>query len=497
MKKIFIQIFAYISPVLTLAQIVSPDGGPVATFGGGTLTVSEVDPGPEIIDTWEPPVMEGDRSVIWIHGLGGHGDLSASDESNSWIQASSTSDINYQMESRRPDYSDVSLDAASTTLRTQLQDYDLSTDAFLIAHSQGGIVSRQFDKYIHDLGWERTFNGVVTFGTPHGGAMILNNRDLIVQWLDEACDDLGNGPWQETLDDSFFFSILNLFSGIENADDKVCALLIDEILPVMFNLDAYYAGVTDGYYVGSPELDELNAYTPDIPYVTFWGEETEPVSWNTMVHMLPGKSVNSEIYGAFGANNDPYLTEQATYMQNYYLAKYNEYKNNKVNWDEFWDLIIDFFEDDAAITDAEVAAAYRDGYDWFTQANSTWKVIIGATELVYGTNTSCLCVDVMEGYEVWYTEEDLMDFSCDEIEFYYEPFSECNEVVDVVLVDVIEKINDGVVLKESASSCPGKVSGKKMDGSNHFSMRNDLQTQIRLDELFGGFHGSYFEIAPR
>jgi len=69
MKKIFIQIFAYISPVLTLAQIVSPDGGPVATFGGGTLTVSEVDPGPEIIDTWEPPVMEGDRSVIWIHGL--------------------------------------------------------------------------------------------------------------------------------------------------------------------------------------------------------------------------------------------------------------------------------------------------------------------------------------------------------------------------------------------------------------------------------------------
>lgn len=205
MKKIFIQIFAYISPVLTLAQIVSPDGGPVATFGGGTLTVSEVDPGPEIIDTWEPPVIDGDRSVIWIHGLGGHGDLSASDESNSWIQASSTSDINYQMESRRPDYSDVSLDAASTTLRTQLEDYDLSTDAFLIAHSQGGIVSRQFDKYIHDLGWERTFNGVVTFGTPHGGAMILNNRDLIVQWLDEACDDLGNGPWQETLDDSFSF----------------------------------------------------------------------------------------------------------------------------------------------------------------------------------------------------------------------------------------------------------------------------------------------------
>ena len=57
----------------------------------------------------------------------------------------------------------------------------------------------------------------------------------------------------------------------------------------MFNLDAYYAGVTDGYYVGSPELDELNAYTPDIPYVTFWGEETEPVSWNTMVHMLREK----------------------------------------------------------------------------------------------------------------------------------------------------------------------------------------------------------------
>ena len=93
MKRFSFKYLHILAPKLTLAQIVSPDGGPVATFGGGTLTVSEVDPGPEIIDTWEPPVMEGDRSVIWIHGLGGHGDLSASDESNSWIQASSTSDI--------------------------------------------------------------------------------------------------------------------------------------------------------------------------------------------------------------------------------------------------------------------------------------------------------------------------------------------------------------------------------------------------------------------
>ena len=52
-----------------------------------------------------------------------------------------------------------------------------------------------------------------------------------------------------------------------------------------------------------------------------------------------------------------------------------------------------------------------------------------------------------------------------------------------------------IVLAESASECVGNVlalTGKAMYGSNHFSMRNDQNTQLRLHELYDGLHGEYF-----
>jgi pimeloyl-ACP methyl ester carboxylesterase len=489
MKKIILYIAVCMIQMIVVAQIWGPDGGPVLGTGLGSHVAVDVTPDPEIADTWEPVAMEGDRSVVWVHGLGGNGDAASSDESNSWIQASSVSDVNYQMQSRRPDYSDVSLDAAATTLRSQLEDYELSNDAYVIAHSQGGIVSRQLDKYIDDLSWDRTFGGVVTFGTPHGGATILNNRDAMEEWIGHMCSDLSSGPYLDKLDDSFFFSVLNMFTGIEEWNDLACDLLVESVLPFVFDLDAYYAGVTDGYYVGSPELEELNDYTPDVPYVAFWGEETEPVLWNTMVHMVPGRSPNSEFYGPFGATNDGYLADNAESLTNLYYGKYLAHQEVY----EFWSAL-DFFPPltwaaDLFANQAEdIMNGYYEGYEWLVYANDHWKAIIGANEYVVADEALCYCVNLVVGglpAELYTVETGA---TCDEDWGYCLYFE---------LYDVIEKVNDGVVLKESASYTPNMISSKRMDGSNHFSMRNDEQTDLRLTELYDGEHGLYFSIDPR
>lgn len=497
MRKIYSVIVAFLCVGVLHAQILSPDGGDVIGIGLGTMTAAEAIPVDEVIDTWEPPVLTGDRSVVWVHGLGGHGDYTATDATNSWITASSESELNYQLQSRRPDYSDTDLDYAALQLRTIMEDYTLSVDPYIIAHSQGGIVSRQMDKLIEENGWERTVQGVVTFGTPHQGAMILNNRDDLQQLLLSMCNAMIQGPALEWISESTFLSLLNMFIGVDDEFDEACSLLVEDFLPFVFDLDAYYAGVTEGYYVGSPELDELNDYDPGIPYVAFWGEETDPVMWNTLVHVLPGREPNSELYGAFGANNDTYLTDNFNVLKDHYNTMYLTNLELSGTWGDFFkDFFFSLFPGDY-ISTYDKAMAWKAGRDWLLDANSEWEIIIGAREYVWDETTSCLCVEIYDGWTTWYDEDDLEGYTCSEIEYLYEPFSDCNEIIDLELVDVIMKVNDGVVLKESAMEPNNKVSSKHMTGSNHFSMRNDGETEARLEELFAGEHGEFFIIDLR
>ena len=127
--------------------------------------------------------------------------------------------------------------------------------------------------------------------------------------------------------------------------------------------------MTDGYYVGSPELDEPTHIHPDIPYVTFWGEETEPVSgipW----YICSGETVSLR-YMALESKNDPYLTEQANLYAELLSGKSIMSKNNKVNWDEFWDLYY-FLKMMRQQLMLEVAV-YRMGMIGLPRQIKTWK----------------------------------------------------------------------------------------------------------------------------
>lgn len=453
-------------------------------------------------DVWGYPALMEDRIIFFIHGLGGQGDDDGT-TGISWIQASLWSESEYMVNSVRPDYNNTSLEAAAMELKSDMEMFpDADEDAMVIAHSQGGIVARRVDQMYStgEFGYEpRTFGSLVTFGTPHQGAMILNNVDDLQAWIGEACADLSAGPVAEVVEESFFLDLLLNPTDYTGFTEEFCSTVEDQVLPVV--MDDYLAGTTSAYSVGADYLAELNAFVPEIPYVCLWGVETDPILWNTIVHVFPGREPNNTVtYGfePFGANDDQTAVLFADAMIGKYWSKYlvyddlyNYYNDLLTGFDMTTILcyLIPLCAGEAwlAREDAEnLRDAYKCGYDWISDANTVWEQIIGARLLVPSTVT-CVCMD-------WGPLGDL------EMEIYEsDPGGLCvtddydTDCTTTQNYDWLIKESDGVVLKESASECLGNGDAgqyfRQMNGSNHFSMRNDENTRCKLYNLYEGYYG--------
>lgn len=509
MKKIILPILISII-ILNVYGQVAPECGEL-TKSVNTVGIVPINFTPENFtdDIWGFPTLLTDRPVFFIHGLGGQGDEDGT-VGISWSQASLWAEQEYYINSIRPDYADLSLDFASAELKGDLQGYDeADVNAILIAHSQGGIVSRRVDQYYStgELGFEpRTFGGLVTFGSPHQGAMILNNRDDLVAWSGASCEALSAGPIVEFVESNFFLDLLLSATNIETFQTEVCDFLEGGIVPFVFK--DYYSGITESYMVGSPQLNALNTFVPEIPYVCFYGEETEPLIWHTLTHVFPGHEPNNVVtYGEepFGAGDDEMLANYAGAMMDKYYSKYLAYD---LLADEYTDLltgvdletILCYMSIYCAVSatinlneSEAIRDAYKEGYDWFADANNVWKGIIGAANLVEVSNT-CYCMD-------WGPMGDV-----DPDEYEVDPGAPCptddfdTDCTSWINYEWQVKTSDGVVLAESAGECLGQVTGgtnRLMPGSNHFSMRNDSNTGEKLTELFHGTHGEFFRTHER
>ncbi len=101
-----------------------------------------------------------DRGVVFVHGLKSSGDT--------WEAAAASLQAQLALESRRPTQTwNDTYEAQAEQLHSAIGLFGgFSTVA--VGHSNGGIVSREWSKW-------RTLGGVVTVGTPHHGAPILEN----------------------------------------------------------------------------------------------------------------------------------------------------------------------------------------------------------------------------------------------------------------------------------------------------------------------------------
>ncbi len=468
-------------------------------------------PGIFTADVWASPTLLTDREVYFIHGLGGQGDEDGT-VGISWSQASLYSASKYWINSSRPDYADVSLDFAALELKSDLEAIDdADGHAIIIGHSQGGIVSRRIDYAYHTGEWgpePRTFGGLVTFGSPHQGARVLNNKDDLVAWSGTTCSALTAGPLSEVVENSFFLDLFLSPATLAGFSDFFCGTIENNIAPILFK--DYFTGITESYEVGSEQLAELNTFVPEIPYVCFYGVETEPLMWNTLIHIIPGHEPNNVVtYGVmpFGSGDDNTLAEYADVMIDKYYSKYLSYDNLANTYDDiihgfdlttiacYLTILCPFVVNNDYNEAITIRDGYKEGYDWFMDANSTWKGFIGAYELT-ATDKTCYCIDYGPLGDLD-AEEYIAspDGTC----ITEDDNTDCNTIQNY---DWISKESDGVVLVESASECLGQVAviepyDRKMVGSNHFSMRNDAQTQEKLDELFHGHHGLFYSTPER
>lgn len=481
---------------------------PACTFNNPTpiKTTKGVNP------TFTPPVNPpntrpkppGDKRIIyWIHGLGGSTDSWVRPAEVTAYQSPGNKIPGYpprKVESLNLTYSQFTLSGAGYNLHTKLvtagdalcaanKITDKSTN-FIIAHSQGGLVSRAADKYYADQGIEeeRRFGGIVTFGSPHLGARILNNQDLHAPMINEGCEALADGPvkakvYATTLIPFFGYPIADKLSDI---GDKVCNFLTQAILPTM--IEGQQQPITSDYKVGAPALEELNGYESTLPRVACFGEEKDPVAWRQMYSFYVKKPVE---FPVFEANQDDLLVNKVGDLRDHYYSKYLLWKGIAIAlisspWPPY------HLKIPSILFARRVSKGYHRGYTWLTDANEKYMSVIGAItqKTTTQTITECQCQTTdYEGkvtYSTWYAND---PSECPVSSSTYES---CGPITTTLVnTQTVTLPNDGAVIAESAAGFSGAVQVRMKD-SNHQQMRNDKNTKDVLLNLFDGNYGKYF-----
>ncbi len=460
-----------------------------------------------------------DRLVYWIHGLGG--------DASSWQQAAEASMYGgsglsaRRLYSYQPEYTQFNntISTASTKLHQDVlvggdvfsNTYNITdkTQNFIIAHSQGGIVSRYLDKRYNDQPWlGRRFGGIVTFGTPHQGAQALNNQAMLTQLINEGCNDLLIGPATEQILRSFPLKLIVSGNDVENVLEPLCKFVSNTIVPIL--TASFTSPIQQDYRVGAAALSEINGASTPTHKVAFYGVEEEPVMYR-MLYNLEAKKPNQ--FPTFEADDDSPLVDEANNnllkyqakltLAQTYLDAFGAPGRSYCSWYQWLSVPLWCAYNDYKVNETrdlrDIRNGWRKGVDWWTNANSRYEAAIGAADVISTTQT---------GYECFCTQYDYdgneVNSFATEVTSPQECYNTGNmltgcslgNTTTVTTYQAITKPSDGLVLEESASDFQGAPK-KEMVKSNHQQMRNDSNTKDRLTELYDGRYGSYFFTAPR
>jgi len=488
-----------------------------------TLLNNAIPPPPEDPE-FNPPPVNDRRGIYWVHGLGGNED--------SWTEAS-TATMNGapQFPARNafcfvsPKYATTSLEGSASSLHQKILNaampgVDTSKHLnFIIAHSQGSLVGRQVDLYLNNLtpeneDLERRFHGMVTFGGPHLGAKIINNRDngVMTQFVETTCKKVLTTEAINLIDNKGFLQALIGNKPIINGVSGLCNN-VGDILP--FIMGGVFEGTSDDYPVGGEKVAILNDFGhPDLHKAAFAGVEykldagDEPANpkqlmWRMLTTFVFDDKGNNG--PAFSRNEDDSLVNVANRLAQKYLSIQLE-KQEEIDELKSWFPFLPcegfdwvFFFGPCTALDGhfrkleEERNINRDAYEWLDKADMGWKIIIGALEVEVTEETGCECTwtdnTVLEGWSYTTFEAASSPEQCANIQS-----GNPNETVSCNFVtrsypSLVFKPSDGVVTLESASGFPGVSITNRVEETNHFQLRNSVGTRDALLLLYRGQAG--------
>lgn len=477
------------------------------------------------------PAGPDDRIVFWLHGLGGN--------SNSWSRAATVSEVGdgkgfsgRKIISMRMDYEQEVYHIADAGnkvkndiwMATKTDEEELKRKNFIIAHSQGGVVARQVDKYLDNPEDEsiRGYGGIVTFTTPHGGAHVLNNimNNELEMFTQRACADLFDGPFAEKIEANkekfnikFLGGLIN-FNLIDEVNkrfnlqdylvDSFCRFLSTTLPPYIMSNILDNKGIADDYMVGAPKITELAGHeNPDIHKVAFWssgnGSKWIPPTDFLMARTLHYQINSPNAYHFFGANDeqvsvDAAIANHASYLakQAFWKAKSEDYQllaeKEKEKWDNFKpngqfpkNYYARFMKKSKDCL--YVSNEYAKGTNWWITVNDQFKTLIAALEVNVKPTYICKCEHTVT-LEV--TQSIISDpADCDPNPA---PYKLCEVVLGNPVITYDERDSDGIVLTDSQKAYPGAII-RNADPDNpatHMQIRNGLATKRALNDLYSG-----------
>lgn len=377
----------------------------------------------------------------------------------------------------------------------------------IIAHSQGGIVSRTLNQ-VRENERIQDFGGLVFFTVAHQGAYILESAKngaggIFSEW---ACNLLAAPYMREEIEK------LNWFVQLLIDEDEVAKSITEtfcsgasNVVNFLLNKIANEAQ-TDDYLPGAQHLKDLTEYELDsnrkfkTHRVNFFSEEPDEgyLIWRTLNYQYN----SSLIFDNFGANADDgpgTLKQEIDDLHENYLNEIEKHKNNqqRLNCHTWWNEHI--WNGEACDDYAKLEKLFKNALTFFEDSNNRWKVIIGAR---YLKNTG-ICEILGHEYE----EIDEFGNGYGRLipfQFIYEGI-ETDEECDLIKDDFIEnnsylhnieslprKIweeipSDGIVTLESQANLPGhNVINQKIYNSSHMQIRNDDNLKQSLMKLFRG-----------
>jgi hypothetical protein len=351
---------------------------------------------------------------------------------------------------------------------------------------------------------------LVTYGTAHQGAQIVNNIPEIQNYVAESAYTLAAGPLLELIYDDlpWLFDPLSTFVPILDAVDDYASTMIEDLIPLYAG--DYLSPMTQDYYVGANTISELDNFSSTLPTILFYGSEEEPVSWRT---------INSIVYDpnnepVFQGGEDETMVQVANEMTLYYEMKYELYDDlyNSVSGGNCnvlqWIMMPAFCASQAGVdfyllqqiigmgpqAAKEVRDAYKKGWDWWLEANGNYKALIGCfeTQIIVQPNYFLCSCEYQEAGETIMVETYLSTGTPCEVANF--PNALCDSW-PIFETTYLEKPSDGVVLVESAGvlSTNNNYQAYHLPGSNHFQLRNDGNTKSSLKALLNGTYGQYFK----
>lgn len=457
------------------------------------------------------------KTTIWVHGLGG--------SPASWAKASDATYMGdtsnpLNLFSKRkittpiyPTYQQISLSHAGNELRRSIDAHSMTTspeNTYIISHSLGGLVSRAVDQQLYE-GYDTTnprkFKGIVTFGSAHGGASIIDGKEKIKQTFQDGCV-LSEGPLREIVENEWIAGLLIGDKTYNSITEAVCEQIVG--FGINFFAKDFDQPITQDFSVATANnptslLYRMNQTNTGTPIVQFHGVESDPLIWKTFNYAVPGYK-QPNIVTPFQANSDEGLPEDMNKLFLHFQAKYDSWRITADYIKSFSNGVVpcDWYDWAFPITAAVCLTydakyweavkkrdAYKRGVDYLTSINTKYKTAIGARVTVTNYSYKC-CTGISAGSSCFFSTKDPGD--C---------YRNGLQPQMVAVTTTVEKPSDGIVLQESATKIlPNTLrdpNGKPiipipMLGSNHFQMVNDRNTKESLSKLYDGGFGRTFQL---